>query len=694
MNISVAWMNQYLSPDHAVTADEAEETLMSLGFPIESREEKGSDTVLDVEVTSNRGDVLCHVGMAREIAARAGARATLPATGVAEEDGSEIAGALTLTNEVPENCPYFTARVIRGVKVGPSPSWLRERLEAVGQRSINNIVDVTNFIAYELGNPCHVFDLSKLAGAGLVVRMAREGEKLTTLDGKARTLRADEVVVADGERAQSLAGVIGGSESEVSHSTVDVVLEMATWEPVAVRRASRRHAVRTDASHRFERVVDARTIEWAAARAAALIVEVAGGRALKGVLKAGRELAPAREVELRPRRCRAVLGVNITDEEIVAALSSLEIVCEGTGDGTGTVRCRVPVWRPDLTREVDLIEEVARVRGLDMIPTLAAIPVTPGAPQRSESRRRALGTLLTGLGFYETVTFSFVSRESAAAFMPAGMSAIEIHDDQRKAAPACRPSVIPGLLTSRTANQHAGVRPTGGVRFFETAAVFAQDSSGAAVERQNLGLLMDVPVQGRRWSAADVQAGVRVMRGVVEAVVYEVVGAGRAVEFAPAEPHCPGFDANVYARISVDGVGLGYAGLVSEGMMKQHDLGGPCVACELDLGWILSAEGTRAAVEMPAQFPGIERDVSFIVPEDVSWADVSREVAAHPAAGLVGHAFVAAFRGGQIGAGRKSLTLRLTFRDATRTLRHEEADGPVAEVVGRIKARFGAEVRG
>lgn len=689
MNISVAWINQYLPPEHAVTADEAEETLMSLGFPIETRSSVGTDTVLDVEVTSNRGDVLSHVGVAREIAARAGVRVVLPVPGVDGEAASDISEMLSLENRVLGACPLFTARVIRGVKVGPSPAWLRARLEAVGQRSINNVVDVTNFITFELGNPCHVFDLAKLKGGALVVRMAAEGEKLTTLDGKARTLKADEVVVADGERAQSLAGVIGGADSEVSEGTTDIVLEMATWDPVAVRRASRRHLVRTDASYRFERIVDARTIDRAAQRAAGLIVEVAGGRVLKGVLSAGRGMDAPAQVTLRPERVCAVLGVALTVAEILGALRSLEIECEGDEP----IRCRVPVWRPDLTREADLIEEVARVRGLAAIPTLAAIPVTPGAPQKSEARRRAIGTLLTGLGFYETVTFSFVSHAAAGAFVPRGMSVIEVHDDQRKAEPVCRPSVVPGLLASRRANQHAGVKPAGGVRFFETAAVFAQDGAGAAVERQVLGLLLDVPVQGRKWGVTEVQAGFRLMRGAVEAIVREAVGAGAPVAFEAAEPHCKGCDGAAYARISVGGRDIGYAALVTDETSRAYDLASPCIACELDYEWLLNAESARGGVELPPQFPGIERDVSFVVPEEVTWDEICREVGDKPTPLLVGRSFVATYRGEQIGKGRKSVTVRLTFRDAARTLRHEEADGPVAEIVERVKARFGAGVR-
>ncbi|MEZ6244027.1 MAG: phenylalanine--tRNA ligase beta subunit-related protein [Phycisphaerales bacterium] len=290
MDISLRWLNKYLAPGD-VTADEADEALTHAGFPIETRETLASgDVRLDVEVTSNRGDVLCHVGCAREIAASGVAskprQLMAPPIDRVPTQG-KVSEALTLENREPGVCPLFTARVIRNVKVGPSPAWLIEALESVGQRSINNVVDVTNFITFELGNPCHVFDLKKLAGAKLVIRFANDGEALTTLDAKPRKLVKTDLVVADAQRPQSLAGVIGGADSEVDDSTTDVALEMATWDPVTIRTTARRLGIRTDAGHRFERGVDARTIEDAARRAAALICELTGGTLCDGELADG-----------------------------------------------------------------------------------------------------------------------------------------------------------------------------------------------------------------------------------------------------------------------------------------------------------------------------------------------------------------------------------------------------------------------
>jgi phenylalanyl-tRNA synthetase beta chain len=691
MHISVSWLNRCLQPA-TLTADEAEHALMSLGFPSESRTELPSgDTCLDVEVTSNRGDVLCHAGMASEIAAASGRVVRLPEVAEATRDGEPASNVIAVDNADHVACPLFTARVIRGVKVGPSPQWLREALESCGQRSISNVVDVSNFIAMELGNPCHVFDLAKLEGGRLVVRTARAGEKLTTLDGKARTLAGDEVVVADASKAQSLAGVIGGADSQVTESTVDVVLEMATWDPVAVRRASRRHAVRTEASHRFERVVDARTIAAAAERAAAMIVQVAGGRLCDGSVDVGAPLDAPRVVSLRATRCNAVLGSAMSREEMATILRRLGI---GVSlDGQGTLLCTIPASRRDLTREVDLVEEVARVRGLDAIEVRTSIAVAVKPPQASESARRELGAALTGMGFTETVTFSFVTREAAGAFLPEGMRLVEVSEERRKAEPACRPSVIPGLLACRRANQHGGVRVAGGVRLFEIASTFAQDATGAASERTCLALLVDVPVTGKNASVEDRQTGLRLLRGAMESIVRALAGAGATLSLKDASPRCAGLDASGFASVALDGREIGMAGFASASQMAAYELAAPVAVAELDLSALLAAYPPRAIISLPPEFPGIERDVSFIVDEQVTWERIRDHVESSRSPMLERASFVGTFRGRQIGAGKKSVTVRLSYREPSRTLRHEEIDGPVQQLIESMKAGLGATLR-
>lgn len=673
---------------------------MAQGLPAETRTPmltcEGPDVAIDLEITSNRGDCLCHFGAAREIAASPGGAYGLvpPHFDPAPTSDEPVERVLGLENTVPELCPLFIARVVRGVKVGPSPAWMRARLEGAGQRPLNNIVDITNFIAMELGNPCHVFDLKKLAGPKIVVRYAREGEKLTTLDGKQRVLKTDELVVADAERAQGIAGVMGGGESEVTESTTDVVLEVATWDPVSVRRAARRHQLRTTASYRYERIVDARTLEFAADRAVALLCELGGGRACVGELRAGAATPPTMTVRFRPARCSMLLGYTLPVETMVRHLRAVGVEVGPLGRGGEELLCEIPPHRPDLTREVDLIEEVGRIQGLDSVPIHEKVAVRVAPPQKDRLARREIAGVLTGLGFFETVTFSFTTPKDARAFVPTGLDVIQLDDDRRGEEPALRPSVLTGLMATRRQNQHGNVSRPGGVRLFEVAAAYAERKIAGGtetVEQLNLGLLMDVPGKGR---AEDVQDAVRTMRGAVEAIVKVTHGAGAALVFDPAQPHCPAFDAGAFASVALAGERIGYLGLVGRSVQASYDLSSQVIACEVSMSALTRAYPPRSHVVLPPAFPGIERDLSLVVDDSVRWSHVEGLVKKHHAAPMDGVEFVGTFRDEKkLGKGKKSVTLRLSFRDASRTLRHEEVDVPVQKLLEHLKRDLAFEIR-
>lgn len=704
MDISLRWLNRCL--DAPVSADEAEQLLTFAGFPFDGREavtlpSGETDERFDVEVTSNRGDVLSHAGCAREIAAASAAstkrRLVLPEVDAPEMSGGPVGEALTLVNTTPDLCPLFTAHVIRGVKVGPSPAWLVDLLEAVGQRSINNVVDVTNYITLELGNPCHVFDLKKLAGARLEIRFATEGEKLTTLDGKARSLKASDLVVADAERPQSLAGVIGGQDSEVDETTTDVVFEMATWDPVTIRRPARRMSIRTDAGHRFERIVDPRTIPAASERGVAMIQDLAGGAVLDGVLLAGGEQPATTPITLRPERCTQILGITIPRETISELLGRLQVLCEPESDGS--LVCTPPPFRPDLEREIDLIEEVARVHGYKQIPLSEKLPIRVRRPQDRERNRAKIASVLTGMGFYETVTFSFVSPDAARPFVAPDQAMVGVDDDRRGAEPTLRPSVLPSMLVCRAANQDARVQQPGGVRLYEVSAVFSQvpreGKPGESVERQTLTLMMDVEgvKPGKEATSDQLQAGLRAIRGAVEAIVDSVARCG--IEVLPIEPRTGAFQSGACGEVRVQNQPLGCLGLVAPGLVKGASLGVPVVAAELDMPLLLDLAPATKRVDLLPAFPSIERDLSLIVDEAVAWSDIERVVS-----GLgptLDHfeslGFVGVFRGKQVGAGKKSSTLRMRFRAPDRTLRHDEVDPQVERVIDEVRSRIGADLR-
>lgn len=690
MHVSVSLLNRLLTPP-TLTADEAESLLTHSGFPIESRTAlPGGDEMLDVEVTSNRGDMLCAGGCAREIAARSGRALKMPATTLpTATDGP----APSLENQVPQECPLFTLRIIRGVKVGPSPAWLVQALESVGQRSINNVVDATNFVALELGNPSHVFDLNKLAGHKLIVRRANAGEMLTTLDGKPRKLSADEVVVADAAKAQSLAGVMGGQESEVTAATTDIAVEVATWDPVAVRRAARRHQIRTEASHRFERVVRPETLATASDRLCALIIELAGGKLDGPMATAGQPLPAPRVVSVRPARAASIIGYPVTPAQITKVLTPLGFACASGADGS--VSCMVPAWRNDITREIDLIEEVARMQGLDAIPTHDAMHIRVRPPQGTQRAMRELGSILTGLGYYEALTFSFTSPARAKPFLSAELSTVAVDDDRRKHEPTLRPSALTGLLTCRRANQDAGVLSA---RLFETSAVFAQRIEGkntTSVETRMLALLADCPIDGS--SIDRKQAGIRTIRGSIEAVVRALLGPDATISIKTVSNLPGGYDASASGEVHVTSGGtthrIGQMGLLSQAVQNEYGLANPVAIAEVELQGLIANFPPLTKVRTLPTFPAIERDVSAIVDETVTWGKLSEVIEGSRVALLEDVNFVYTYRGKQIGKGKKSVTARLRFRDPSRTLRHEEVDPQMASVTDLLKNTLKAEIR-
>lgn len=713
MNISIAWLNKYLSPAN-LTADEAEQVLMHVGFPIETRETlPGGDVRLDVEITSNRGDCLSHVGLAREVAARTGRTLVLPKADLpAPAAGIGRAHDLvTLDNTRPDLCPLFTIRILRGVKIGPSPAWLREALEAVGQRSISNVVDATNYVNFELGNPSHAFDMGKLGGGKIIIRMALAGEKLTTLDGKSRDLSTDDLVVADGARAQGLAGVMGGHDAEVTPATTDLVLEVATWAPVAVRRSARRHGLRTDASYRYERIVDARSLDFASRRLASIILEIAGGQLCEGVVTAGNAVPTTHPIPLRPSRVSSLLGVQVPTEEIARIMQGLSIEVGPIGRAGESLSCTPPHWRPDLTREVDLIEEVARIRGLDQIPVTPKVAVAIRPPQNTERAQRELTQLLAGMGFFETVTFSFVRPSQAEEFLPAGHATIGVDDDRRGAEPTLRPSLIPSLLSCRRKNQDGAVHVPGGVRLFEIASTFAQrpaatanpaaqnksftpPARGEVVQGRALTLLMDIPgsAAGRR-SFDELQSGLRTLRGVVESAVRAMAGAAATISINPAAPAFSAGDGQAWGEVLVNGQPVGCLGLISQAALAQYGLETPVAVAELKLESLLNYFPPKAKVSTLPEFPAVERDLTLIVDEETRWESVETLVASANLAKFERLAYVGAYRGKQLGAGRKSLTLRLWFRDPAKTLRREEVDPQIESLIGLAKSGLKAEVR-
>ena len=672
MNISLQWLNDYL--DTPLDADQVERVLTAQGLPIEAVVPCGDDLMLDVEVTSNRPDCLSHVGLAREVAAGTGQRLRLPDCSLPAAEGEPVTALTSVDNQVPGTCPVYTARVIRGVRVAPSPPWLVGRLESIGLRSVNNVVDATNFVMMELGQPLHAFDMARLEQRRIVVRAAVQGEAFEAIDGTRHTLDAAMMMIADAERPVAVAGVMGGLNSEVSASSTDILLEAASFAPLSIRRTSRRLKLGSDSSYRFERGVDPVGVETASCRAARLIVELAGGTLAPGVIRAGDDPPARRSVALRTARCNSLLGLELSAAQMVGLLTRLGLEPAPDGDA-GTITCLIPTFRLDLWREVDLIEEIARLHGLEQIPLRERIQIEVKAPQAAQAARAELGRVLVGHGYHETINPVFLSRRYGEAFLPQGLAPVTVEDERSKATPMLRPSLLPSLMLCRKANQDVG---NAGVRVFELAAAWWYDQQ-RIVERRSLTLLSD---------AGDTQQALRDLRGVIEELCERLLGPA-PVSFKPG-------DADGYAPAATVTVGerhVGVMGVAASSLQDLFDLQAPVVVAELDAEALLGGYPPSRQVSPLARFPGIERDLSVIVPEQVTWQGIEQALHGAEPALLESLTFLGAYRGKPIAKGRKSVSLRMTFRDPERTLRHEQVDPQVAAVVAQLEAAVGAELR-
>lgn len=699
MRTSVRWINDYLEPP--ADAEEQATLLTRAGLPFDGREAVGDDLRQEIETTSNRGDCLSHVGLAREVAAMSGRRLKAPVASPGAT-GPDVSTVASVRNDEPGLCPLYTARVILGARVGPSPKWLADRLVAIGQIPRNNIVDATNFVLFELGQPTHVFDLDALRGGAIVVRRAVDKEPLLPIgEGAVEVaLSTNDLVIADAERAVAIAGVKGGAPTAVRPSTTNLLLESATFDPVAVRRTSQRLRIASDSSYRFERGVHPAQVDAAAERLASLILDTAGGALCAGVLRAGAPMPAPRTVRLRAARCRAILGVALPLDRMLMALATLGFeprlvdsrptgaAADGADDaGDSIIDCTVPPHRLDIEREIDVIEEIARMTGLDTLPVNDTIAVRVPSAQPRVAARRAVRDLLAGMGFVETVTHSLVGEAAAAPFVGLGAAALRVDDDRTRAEPILRPSIVPSLLRVRRHNFDGDLSAP--LDLFEIAHVFER-RDGAHRERPTLAMVMD---------QRDVDAGLRRLRGVVERVLHAVAGPSTTIEMVPsAHPSAwlaPAAD--IVLRTVEAGaapVTVGCLGRVAPEALRQFGMEeARLLAGEIVLDGLLDRfPPETAATPLPA-FPSIDRDVSAVVDESVAWRDIADAITHLRLDHLERVEFVTVFRGKPIGARRKSVTARLRFRTDERTLRHEEVDPQVDRVTDALRTRLHAEIR-
>jgi phenylalanyl-tRNA synthetase beta chain len=669
MKISLNWLRDYVETD--LPAEQMAGILSDLGLPCEGIEHLADDAVIDVEVTSNRGDCLSHIGVARELAAATGKELRLPEIRY-EETERPAAEFVQVDIKEPDLCKRYTARVIEGVKIGATPEWMIKRLEAVGMRSVNNVVDATNYAMMETGQPPHAFDYATLEGRKIIVRRAAPGEQIVSIDGTQCALTPEMLVIADARRPVAVAGIMGGLATEVGNATTTILLEDAYFDPVCIRATERRLSLPSEASFRFERIVDIEKIDWASRRTTQLIVQVAGGRVARGVVDAYPRRYQPREVAMRLSRLSKLLGIEVPTDVVLKILSAL---CFEPRLQDGSVTCTVPPWRSDVGREVDLIEEVARVYGYGKVPTRRRIQIEATAVDPRQKLAEAVGTFLNGCGFYETINVDFVDQAVAEVFSAGGTLAhLGVRDVTRKAGNLLRRTLLASLLEVLKTNVNTKNLPC---RIYEIAHTFVPTGVKDALpqERAKLGLVVD--------------GEFRLLRGAVEGLIRSIHH-GAAVEFVPAE--LPWAQAG--ARVLVNDQVLGEAGVFSDAIRARFDFKDltPCGA-ELDFNELQALGGGSIKIKPIPRFPAIERDLSIVVAEPVPWAEIARAVQEVAPAELEEVRFVDIYRGKGIAPGAKSVTLSLRFRDEDGTLTHETVDKYQAAILESLKRAVAAELR-
>jgi phenylalanyl-tRNA synthetase beta chain len=668
-----------------------------------------ADVVFEIGLTPNRPDCLGHVGLARELSALLGAPLRLPPNGApaglrgapktpagtrpvvlfpAQRSDESPLSQVALSVSDPQRCPRYATTVVEHVTVGSSPFWLRYRLHVLGLRAINNIVDITNLVLLEYGYPTHAFDLAQVRGGAISVRTARAGETIETLDGVQRSLVSDDLLICDAERPLAVAGVMGGTDSGVQESTERVLIECAFFDPRTVRRTSRRLGLHTDASHRFERGVDPRAVPGVLARVASLICELAGGVTASHGFEVYPEAIKPKEIQLRLVRLQRLLGGTPPEGRAQAILEALGCEVERSA---ANLRVRAPTWRPDLSREEDLIEEVARVWGYSEIPT--EVPRVRSSLRRPEPLTRLVRTLkerAAGVGLTEAVNLAFTSpKQLAQARVPE--RAVRVANPMSEERSVLRTSLLPGLAANVARAQRHQV---GRVALFELARVFEPTAETLPKERYQLALIL----AGERasWLGDSASHDFYDAKGLLESICGPVLRIALATtldEGLAAE--WPSLHPRRAARVQTDGTALGVVGELHPDVLEALELSGPVIYAELDVQALLAVDRATAAPQVRAlpRFPASSRDVAVVVDEASEAGAVAASLRAAGGELLEAVELFDLYRGGQLPPGKKSLAFRITYRDLEGTLTDARVDEVHGRVVAATQQRFAASLR-
>jgi len=685
--ISLAWLRELLVGADRLAAEDVARALSARGLTVDAVGSSGADTVLDIDVPANRPDALGHRGVAREVAAALGL-ALAPPPDARATSGAPADGAVRVVIDAPELCGRYTAGIVRGVRVGPSPAWVVERLAACGLRSIDNVVDASNLVMLELGQPVHFFDLARLAGPEIHVRGARDGERLTTLDGVERTLAPGMVVIADARRAVALGGVMGGAATEIGHETRDVLVEAAWFAPAAVRGAARALGLSTDASQRFERGGDIEAPSAAQVSAARRLAELAGGTPAPGLVDVRVAGAARRSVGVRLSRARTLLGYEPSREEAIGALEALGLSPRSEGE---RIEIQVPSWRVDLEREADVVEEIGRHLGYDRIPSrmlsgVSAASAATSAPRVEERVRDRLA----GLGFHEAFNYAMIAPAEDDPFVPAGAPApLVLTNPIAETLAVLRRAVLPGLLRAADQNLRRGATE---VRLFEVGHVFEGSAPGALPEEpSHAAFAWCGSAEPPHWSGPARPADAYDAAAMIDEIL--AVAAGDRPfrrERADVAALHPG-----RSTLWRDGDGrrIAWSGPLHPALADRIGVTPGILVGEVDLHAAARAGAPRPSHIPVPRLPGTSRDLSIVLSPGAEAGAVVEALRRVPSPAPASFVWIDRYEGKPLAPGEVAMTLRVILQPLDRTLTDADAEAYRAELLGALESVRGARLR-
>jgi len=687
MLISYNWLRELTST--TLTARELRERLTMVGLAIDAVGQHDGDAVLDVEVPSNRPDCLSHIGIAREVTVIDSGELKLPGRTNLRTEGNAASLSSVDIKDI-DLCPRYAARLIRGVKIGPSPKWLVDRLEVIGQRSINNVADITNYVLHETGQPLHAFDFAKLSEQRIVVRRAVAGEQLKTLDGVERQLTSEMLVIADADKPVALAGIMGGEDSEISETTTDVLIESAYFNPDSVRRTARTLGMDTEASRRFERGADCEGVLRAQQRCVELICKLAGGIATADAIDVYPNPIRQRMVNLRPQRVQALTSISVEPSEMKRILEGLGF--ESIEAPQGEMGFKVPTWRIDVEQEEDLVEEVARHVGYDTIRSDLPPSASSGEYQPAEMKLRSLRRTLAGLGFDEAINFSFTEEhaefETITCFQGRPLNQPRLENPIIEDAAWMRSTLLPGLLSSVRRNMNHGQRD---VRLFEVGRVFFEVGDGELPEETvALSMVMTGGAKDEGRAMAERELDFFDLKGATDAAIDSMNL--ESLQYSKTEIRH--LRSGQTAAVSLaDGLRIGSAGRLSDSISAHYKFRQPVFVVELDLSPLMTGPEKLVHYKPLPRYPSVQRDISLLIDRSIQFDELLLAIREQEIRDCRQALLVGTYEGANIPADKRSITLRLEYRSDERTLTDEEVEERHARLTSSLLQKFSAEQR-